>query len=433
MTGVDGADGADGAARRGAGRRGEEAGEPLSVGGRLQERDRGQDDATAATGPRARGADRAGGAAPASAPVRRTAVDPVKALLHRHHDLCERAVDPLEIAAGLEAHGVTDRTAARFRHRDVFSLAEEMFARVPRDGDDGAPAPASAPPAPPARLAWLPLALLPGVLCAATVAALRLTDGRPRLIAALTGALVVALALRVLLRHGPLQASTRLGGPWACWLVGYALLGDGLLDAALSGGPDGLPDGTAHGDWPVTLAPVLGLALGCAPAAVCAHLFAARARHRLTASRGLADFATSVRPLLLGVFALYLAALTALLVPAGALLGESAGLPQALTLGALLLLARLLTVHGHPHAPARVLTAAATAEATALAALLAGRLPGCGFLAAPVEALVAAGGPGAVPTTACGAGALLLLGHASRRLTRASAHAPGRGGAAPVR
>ncbi len=53
--------------------------------------------------------------------------------MHRHRELCERAVDPLEIAAGLEAHGVTDRTAARFRHRDVFSLAEEMYARVPRD------------------------------------------------------------------------------------------------------------------------------------------------------------------------------------------------------------------------------------------------------------------------------------------------------------
>lgn len=52
--------------------------------------------------------------------------------MHRHRELCERAVDPLEIAAGLEAHGVTDRTAARFRHRDVFSLAEELYARVPR-------------------------------------------------------------------------------------------------------------------------------------------------------------------------------------------------------------------------------------------------------------------------------------------------------------
>ncbi|MET8209284.1 hypothetical protein ABZT51_25170, partial [Streptomyces sp. NPDC005373] len=31
---------------------------------------------------------------------RRTGVDPVKALMHRHRELCERAVDALEIAAG---------------------------------------------------------------------------------------------------------------------------------------------------------------------------------------------------------------------------------------------------------------------------------------------------------------------------------------------
>ncbi|MCF3146028.1 hypothetical protein IQ293_22595, partial [Streptomyces platensis] len=55
--------------------------------------------------------------------------DPVRMLMHRHQELCAHAVDALEIAAGLEAHGVTDRTAARFRHRDVFSLAEELYAR----------------------------------------------------------------------------------------------------------------------------------------------------------------------------------------------------------------------------------------------------------------------------------------------------------------
>lgn len=63
--------------------------------------------------------------------VRRGPADPVKVLMHRHRELCERAVDPLEIAAGLEAHGLTDRAAARYRHRDVFSLAEELYARVP--------------------------------------------------------------------------------------------------------------------------------------------------------------------------------------------------------------------------------------------------------------------------------------------------------------
>lgn len=78
---------------------------------------------------------------PARGPaVRRGTADPVKVLMHRHRDLCEHAVDPLEIAAGLEAHGLTDRTAARYRHRDVFSLAEELYARVPGAGRH-APAP----------------------------------------------------------------------------------------------------------------------------------------------------------------------------------------------------------------------------------------------------------------------------------------------------
>ncbi|MFG3317755.1 hypothetical protein ACGF3J_06870 [Streptomyces sp. NPDC048171] len=353
--------------------------------------------------------------------ARRSNADPVKALMHRHRELCERAVDPLEIAAGLEAHGVTDRTAARFRHRDVFSLAEEMYARVPRD-DDPAPRPAD-PSAPRIGAAWLVLALLPGVLCAAAVAGLRLTDGRPRLIAAAVGALAVTLALRAALRRGPLSAATRTTGTWTCWLVGYALLGDGLLRTALAGGPDALPDGTADGAWPLTAAPVVALALSCAPAAVSAHLFAVRARRKLTSSRGLADFSASVRPLLLGTFALYLGALTALLTLTGAVLDEPAAHPQALALGALLLLARLLTVHGHAHSATLVLTATAAAEGAALATLFAGRLPGCDFLAVPVEALVAVCGPAGVPTAACGVGALTLLVHASRRLTRASAHA----------
>ncbi|MCZ0974890.1 hypothetical protein O1L55_33685 [Streptomyces albulus] len=67
-------------------------------------------------------------------------------MMHRHRALCERAVDPLEIAAGLEAHGVTDRAAARFRHRDVFSLAEELYARIPR-ADEPVRRPAPGPTA----------------------------------------------------------------------------------------------------------------------------------------------------------------------------------------------------------------------------------------------------------------------------------------------
>ncbi|MBC9726384.1 hypothetical protein H8R17_16205 [Streptomyces sp. TRM68367] len=345
--------------------------------------------------------------------------------MHRHRELCERAVHPLEIAAVLEAQGVTDRTVARFRHRDVFSLAEEMYARVPRDGDTPPPS----TPAPPlrARADWALLTLFPGALCAVTVAALHLTHGRTRLIAATVGVLAVTLALRAAVRRGPLAVADRAAAPgaglWTCWLIGYALLGDGLLTAALTGGPDALPTGAADGPWPLTAAPVLALALSCAPAAWTAHLFTARARRKLAASRALQDFAASARPLLLAAFALYLGALEGLLTLAAAALDEPPAYAPALALGALLFLARLLAAHGFTQAPAVVLTAAATAQATALATVFAARLPGCDLLAIPVETLVTAWGPAAVPTLTCAVAALTLLLPATRKLTSASAHA----------
>lgn len=357
-------------------------------------------------------------------PARRGGADPVKALMHRHRALCERAVDPLEIAAGLEAHGVTDRTAARFRHRDVFSLAEEMYARVPR-GEETRSKEHAATDAPGVRAGWAALALLPGALCTAVVLGARLTDGRPRLVIATVGALAVFLGLHLALRRGPLRSgpdttSGRRGWTngtraWTCWLLAYAVGGDGLLSAGLKGGPSGT--------WPLATASVLALALAYAPAAWCAHLLAVRARRKLAASRGLDDFADSVRPALVLVFALFLCALAALLALCGAALHEPAAYAAAGSLGALLLLARLLTVHGFTRAPALALGAAGTIEVIALAAVFASRLPGCSSLAVPVDTVVSASGWGAVPGLACGLAALTLLIHSTRTLTRASAHA----------
>ncbi|SES25210.1 hypothetical protein SAMN04487983_103834 [Streptomyces sp. yr375] len=359
---------------------------------------------------------------------RRGAADPVKTLMHRHRELCERAVDPLEIAAGLEAHGVTDRTAARFRHRDVFSLAEEMYARVPRDGDTPPLTTPTTIPRP--RLDWALLTLLPGALCAATLTGVRLTHGRTCLLVAAAGILAVTLAVRAVLRRGPLSPHSgahpgpHRTGAWTCWLLGYAALGDGLLRAAVGGGPDGLPDGTADGPWPLAGVPLLTLALACAPAAWSAHLLAVRARRRLDTSRGLEEFAASVQPLLLGTVALFVCALAALDALCAMALGEPGFYGHTLTLGALLFLARLLTVHGFTHAPAVVLGAVGVAEVLAPATVFAGRLPGCGFLATPVESLVSAWGPAGVPSLFCGTAALTLLIHATRTLTRASSHAP---------
>ncbi|AYN39553.1 hypothetical protein D9753_12195 [Streptomyces dangxiongensis] len=354
----------------------------------------------------------------------------MKVLLHRHRELCEQAVDPLEIAAGLEAHGVTGRTAARLHHRDVFSLAEEMYARVPRTGEPH-PAPTCLP-VPRARASWALLSLLPGTLGAATVIALGLAHGHPRPLVALGGLLAIALATRAALRHGPLAGppGTRAWRPtyaaraWTVWLLAYALVGDGLLHNVMTGGPDAPPTLTGDGPWPTAGAPVLALLLACAPAAWCAHLLTAVARRRLAGSRGLGDFTAAAKPLLLGTLALFLGALAGLLQLCATVLHAPAARPQALTLGALLLLARLLTTHRHRHAPVLALGAAAATEAAALALPLAGRLPGCAFLAVPVRTLVGAAGEAAVPALACGTAALALLLHAGRTLTQASAHAP---------
>ncbi|WP_405405323.1 hypothetical protein [Streptomyces sp. NBC_01104] len=352
---------------------------------------------------------------------RRGPADPVKSLMHRHRDLCERAVDPLEIAAGLEAHGVTDRTAARYRHRDVFSLAEELFARVP--GVAGEPVGASFAPAHDieTRAAWSLRALLPGAACLASFIALRLTDGvlggDARLAIGSGGALLAFLALALALRSGPLCADGRSSGAaslFGCWLLGYVLYGDALLHQVLSGGPEG--------PWDITPAPLLGLAVAVAPAAWCAHLFSVHAHRKLNGSRALEEFAAGVRPLLFAAVAFFLCVLGGLLYLAGLGIGGGGSAVGAAALGVLLLLARLLTVHGFPEPAATGLAAACAVEAAAPALVLAGRLPGLDAVARPVDALVAAGGTGAVPALACGAAALGLLTTATVALSRASAH-----------
>ncbi|MEV6319056.1 hypothetical protein [Streptomyces sp. NPDC051776] len=389
---------------------------------------------------------------PARLSARRGPADPVKALMHRHRALCERAIDPLEIAAGLEAHGVTDRTAARFRHRDVFSLAEELYARVPRAETHAGRPRAAAPDASPAPRSRRLLYLLPGAGAACAAATLGaepfVTAGQPvRLGIAAASAAAVAVALRLCVRRGPLSLRGAAAGTaplWTCWLLGYLLVGDALL-AQWAG---------AHGPlWPPSAAPeaaasaapaVVALAFAVVPAAWCARWFAVRARRRLAASRGLEDFSAGIRPSLPAVAVLFLSALMTLLLaaraatliaggwygamPHDASYAEStrdallaAAAPAAL--GALVFVARLLAVHGRPKAAARGLAAACSVEALALGTAVAARLPGCGPIGRPLGALVTAYGPGAVPLAACATAAIALLVHATVVLSRAEAHA----------
>ncbi|MDX3852522.1 hypothetical protein [Streptomyces sp. AK02-01A] len=369
------------------------------------------------------------GAAARNPAARRGPVDPVRTLMHRHRLLCEQAVDPLEIAAGLEAHGITDRTAARFRHRDVFSLAEELYARVPRGTDlETAGRPATGADSGAGRdgragwtdrSRWAVLALLPGVVCSLTLVALAHSSGQRQLAIALAGACALSGTLSACLRRGPLRAEGRrapAAGLWVYWLLAFLLCGEAVLDRLAGDGPGA--------SWSATLTPLAVLACSVAPAAWCARLFSVQARRRLTDSRGLADFAAGARPLLLAAVGLYAAALTGLSLLAAPVFGddEPGALAPTVTLGTLLFLARLLTVHGFPEPAATGLAAACAVEALACASAPAGRLPGGEFLAVPVRALVRDWGGGTVSALACGAAALGLLTHAAVALSRASAH-----------
>ncbi|WP_420079677.1 hypothetical protein ACN6AT_13480 [Streptomyces sp. JL4002] len=264
---------------------------------------------------------------------RRAGADPVKALLHRHRELCERAVDPLEIAAGLEAHGITDRTAARFRHRDVFSLAEELYARTPRT-ETAATAPVRTAAGPAAHRAF-GLALLPGALALAAAA-----SGQ-----AWTGPAAVAATVAALVRPGR-AAGSRF--PWLAHLLAAAVCG-----------------WAAHRHGPAL---AVGLALAVAPGHLAAVAFAAAARSRLHASRVLEDFTFGVRPLLVAAAVAFTAA------AAGAAALAEAPLPVAVPLALLLFLTRLLLRHGARREPVAAALALALVPLPAAAAAAAAGL-----------------------------------------------------------
>ncbi|MFI1185239.1 hypothetical protein [Streptomyces californicus] len=293
--------------------------------------------------------------------------------------------------------------------------------RVHRPAPSGRrPGPSGAGPDTAARTPWPLLAQLPGAACLATAGALRMTEGvlgdGTRTLLSVVGALLACLALRACLAHGPLRApgGTGRAGLYACWLLSYAAFGEGLLDQVMTGGPDGWWDGDP--------APLLGLAVAVAPAARCAHLFTVRAHRGRTVSRTPEKFGAGVRPLLLAAVALFLGALLPLLYLADLGLGGGGTSVAAVALGVLFFLARLLAAHGLPEPGTVALAAACAVEAAAPALVLSARLPGLEPVAQPVNALVSAGGTGAVGALACGAAALGLLLYAVSAPSRASAH-----------
>ncbi|MFH8880636.1 hypothetical protein [Streptomyces californicus] len=316
--------------------------------------------------------------------------------------------------------GIAPRTTARRSPATVRrGPAVPVTAPPPhhRDPRDRAVDPSGSAPDTAARDAWTLLALLPGAACLATAGALRITEGDgARALVTVVGALPACLALRACLAHGPLRApgGTGRAGLYACWLLSYAVYGEGLLGQVMTGGPDGW--------WGGDPAPLLGLAVAVAPAALCADLFTVRAHRERAVSRTPEESGAGVRPLLLATATLFLGALLPLLYLADRGLGGGGTSFAAVALGVLFFLARLLAAHGLPEPGAVALAAACAVEAAAPALVLSARLPGLEPVAQPVNALVSVGGTGAVGALACGVAALGLLLYAPSALSRAFGH-----------
>ncbi len=305
--------------------------------------------------------------------------DPVRELMAAHQGLCERATHPLEIAAALEEAGIGAAAAGRYRHGDVFSLAEELFARVPRSPAD-----------PPSG------GVLPGRL-------------------GLFGAPVRPAGG---VRPGPAgRLGHRLGllGALAASLTGPFLLGPG-------------PAGPAGGR-----AAAVALTVAATAATVPAEWSARWLRHagqvQLRTADSLAGFRAGMRPVLPVALGLQLAALAALSFAALAVLtvlaprpGPGPLFPAVLeradpaqwcaqaALGLLFTLAAVLRRSGRPRAARTGLLAVAPAAVAAAALRSAGLLPGW------------AGAPGAALALAAGATAALLLPYTWTVLGRPGAH-----------
>lgn len=372
---------------------------------------------------------------------------------------------------------MTDRAAAGYRHRDVFALAEEMYARVPRTHEpEPPPSPPGAGPSPSGLRRTVLTALThlaPGLCCLAGTVVLRAAPGGGPVtvcVTAVTG-LAAAVALGACLRTGPLRAeparvpfprpSGRTSGRtrwsarrwhwlWTAWLLAFLVAGGRAAGAMASWPP---ADGGAFAAvleavarWGRTPDPVVVtvLAFAAAPAAWCAARFARHCRARIGEAAGPRDFAMAVRPEAGRTGALFLGSLLVLLAAADLLTGRAVGpsvLAAALALGFLLFVARLLTVHGHGAAAGAGLAAACLLQAAVLGAAALSGLPGptapAGTWAGTAVHVLAlpAGRPAVVQTLTCAVPALVLFVHGFAVFGRVSGHRPrpARAPSAPAR
>ncbi|QMU67751.1 hypothetical protein [Streptacidiphilus sp. P02-A3a] len=214
--------------------------------------------------------------------------DPVHTLRERHLACCEGAVHPLEIAAELEAAGIGPGTAGHYRHNDVFALAEELHARVPRR-----PAALRTPvPESPWRRraapAWLAALLYP-------LPALGLWLLAP----AGPGARARPFELAAAVLIGLVAAVTAGPGPGPAARTGYALGLAALLGAAVAA-PRADP----------AMAVALAAAMGAAD--WCARWFRHIGWGHLDTAHSRAGFRVRMRPVLPVTVGLYLSGLAAI-------------------------------------------------------------------------------------------------------------------------
>ncbi|MFI2610838.1 hypothetical protein [Kitasatospora sp. NPDC018619] len=239
--------------------------------------------------------------------------DPVRELMAEHRELCERAVHPLEIAAGLEEAGLGPDAAARCRHADLFALAEELYARVPRRPAPPAPQPQRPRPDGAGARAALTAAALAALPCAGAAA---LGQRWPVLLTA-AAPLVLLPALTAPAPAepgppcpGPLRPPAALG-PWPAprpyrgSRLRPAALGHGLGLAALLL----LPPAVSGAARPTAVALVLAAAVSVGAAERTARWYRQVGRGHLGAAATLAEFRARMRPVLPVALALYLVVL----------------------------------------------------------------------------------------------------------------------------